>query len=129
MAFEFNNPQFSPRNGDLPPIGPHSFKTGTAYEQHKKVVEGVLAGLKIKEQDISDIMRLWSHAKQQMNFVRQHAENIDKIVKEKGHDHNRQALAEEIQGRYLERFRDYTKDELLMILTMQLTLLTVEEIV
>ena len=130
MKFEYLNPDFDPRN--QVPLGqpqPHHFSSGTAYERHKNFVEGVIRGLRLKPEQVSDLERLMAQMYSRMKTVRAYAEEIDKNVKSMGADHNRKQLAEEVQNQLLNGFVDFTKDQLLTMLTVHLTQLITEEIV
>jgi hypothetical protein len=126
MSFEFNDPKFEPGKGQLPP---HQFKSGVAFERHKKIVEGVIAGLKLKTEQVSDLEQLWREAQVRIKNVRQYGEMIADEHAEVGRTMDPKVFAEDIQNKYMNNFVHYSKDQLLVILTTHLSILTVEGIV
>lgn len=122
----FNDPNFDSRKFN--PIRP-KIDPGITFEEHQRIVAAGLKMIGNKPEDLPDIERLFRKAQGEISAVRTYASIIDKEVRTQGKDHNRAQLSEDIIAKFLDKFMDYSKEELLLVLAKYLTEAVVKEIV
>lgn len=109
----------------------HKNKPPTPEERERMVRDAMrhlvpLIGHDKKDSDIDEIIK---RAKSVISKVDSHFNSIDKAVKDKGEDHNRQFLREEGQRMYLNEFHTFNKEELLLILVCFFTDRSISQVV
>jgi len=125
MSFELNHPGFSGPDGQ--PIGPHSFSSGVEYEKTLKLMEGVLKGLRLKPTQETDYARLLQGFRAKVTPIKAFVAEVNSQAGFINIEQDNKFMGEQVTSRYMDAMIDYSKDELMAIMSFYFTTWTLNE--
>jgi hypothetical protein len=113
--FHLNNPDFDPSK--LRAME-HKFKNGMQREEHERTVAAGLKMLGVGEDQATDIDKTIAIGTMKIRKVIQQMESIDAEIRNAGRSHDHNAFYVQTVQFLWQEFEDFSKEDLLIILTM-----------
>ncbi len=110
-----NDPAFDSRNFD--PLRPAKQK-GMTFEEHLRIVEAGIKMLNLPTSKPNSMDDFFIEARKRMQEVRAYAKAHYADIVDGGHMVDRPLFMQELTAKFLQAYGHYTKDELLMILSL-----------